>query len=71
MDIKGLITNQGLTPKFLKEKFSLVKDYNGNPALRIYKMSGNPKIGLHIAPAELVHSPNRLLISDAGDIRTL
>ncbi len=47
--------------RHLREKFSLVEDADGRPALRIYKMSGNPKVGLHVEPPELVHSPNRLL----------
>ncbi|WP_373090519.1 AAA family ATPase [Zhongshania sp.] len=48
--------------RHLREKFSLVEDGEGKPALRIYKMSGNPKVGLHVEPPELVHSPNRLLM---------
>ncbi|GAA4102289.1 AAA family ATPase [Zhongshania borealis] len=51
--------------RHLREKFSLVEDGNGNPALRIYKMSGNPKVGLDVEPPELVHSPNRLLINNS------
>ncbi len=47
--------------RHLREKFSLVDDREGNPALRIYKMNGNPKVGLDIEVPELVHSPNRLL----------
>jgi DNA repair protein SbcC/Rad50 len=48
--------------RHLREKFSLVESSEGNPALRIYKMSGNPKIGLDVnLSPELVHSPNRLL----------
>ena len=47
--------------RHLREKFSLVEGRDGNPALRIYQMSGNPKDGLHVDSPELVHSPNRLL----------
>ena len=47
--------------KHLREKFSLVEGSEGEPALRIYKMGGNPKVGLDMEPPELVHSPNRLL----------
>jgi exonuclease SbcC len=46
--------------RHLREKFSLVEGENGKPALRIYKMSGNPKVRLDVE-SELVHSPNRLL----------
>lgn len=46
--------------RHLREKFSLVEDENGFPALRIYKISGNPKVGLDVELPELVHSPNRL-----------
>jgi exonuclease SbcC len=49
--------------RHMREKFSLVEGSNGEPALRIYKMKGNPKVGLQIEPPELVHSPNRLLAS--------
>jgi DNA repair exonuclease SbcCD ATPase subunit len=52
--------------RHLREKFSLVEDADGNPALRIYKMSGNPKVGLDVAPPELVHSPNRLLVNGSA-----
>lgn len=55
--------------RHLREKFSLVEDGNGNPALRIYRMSGNPKVGLDVSPPELVHSSNRLQIG--GAIQTL
>lgn len=51
--------------RHLREKFSLVEDGNGNPALRIYKMNGNPKVGLDVEPPELVSSPNRLSINGA------
>ncbi len=47
--------------RHLREKFSLVEGNDGNPALRIYKMSGNPKVGLHVPSPELVHSPNKLM----------
>ena len=47
--------------RHLREKFSLVEGADGKPALCIYKMSGNPKVGLDIEVPELVHSPNRLL----------
>jgi len=47
--------------RHLREKFSLVEGSNGEPALRIYRMKGNPKVGLQIDPPELVQSPNRLL----------
>ena len=47
--------------RHLREKFSLVEGSNGEPALRIYKMKGNPKVGLQLEPSELVHSPNHLL----------
>jgi exonuclease SbcC len=47
--------------RHLREKFSLVEDSDGKPALRIYRMSGNPKVGLDVFSPELVHSPNRLL----------
>jgi len=47
--------------RHLREKFSLVEDENGQPALRIYKMSGNPKVGLDVEEPELVHSPNRIV----------
>lgn len=47
--------------RHLREKFSLVESSDGNPALRIYKMNGNPKVGLDVELPELVHSPNRLL----------
>lgn len=50
--------------RHLREKFSLVESGSGKPALRIYKMIGNPKIGLEVEGPELVHSPNRLLVSD-------
>lgn len=49
--------------RHLREKFSLVERHDGSPALRIYKMLGNPKIGLEIEDPEIVHSPNRLLVS--------
>ena len=49
--------------RHLREKFGLVESSEGNPALCIYKMNGNPKVGLDITPPELVHSPNRLLVS--------
>lgn len=47
--------------RHLREKFSLVSGANGEPAMRIYQMSGNPKIGLITEDEELVHSPNSLL----------
>ena len=47
--------------RHLREKFSLVEGSDGEPALRIYKMTGNPKVGLQVEPPELVRSPNRLL----------
>ena len=47
--------------RHLREKFSLVEGSDGKPALRIYEMSGNPKVGIKINPAELVYSPNRLI----------
>lgn len=46
--------------RHLREKFSLVDGPDGNPALRIYTMSGNPKVGLDIPAAEVVSSPNKL-----------
>ena len=50
--------------RHLREKFSLVERNDGSPALRIYKMLGNPKIGLEVEDPEIVHSPNRLLVAD-------
>ena len=47
--------------RHLREKFSLVEDENGSPALRIYKMSGNPKVGLDVGFPELVNSPTRIV----------
>ena len=49
--------------RHLREKFSLVEKHDGSAALRIYKMLGNPKIGLEVEDPEIVHSPNRLLVS--------
>lgn len=49
--------------RHLREKFSLVERPDGSPALRIYKMLGNPKIGLEVEDPEIVYSPNRLLVS--------
>ena len=49
--------------RHLREKFSLVERPDGSPVLRIYKMLGNPKIGLEVEAPEIVHSPNRLLVS--------
>ena len=49
--------------RHLREKFSLVERHDDSPALRIYQMLGNPKIGLELEPPEIVHSPNRLLVS--------
>jgi len=45
--------------RHLKEKFSLVERRDGSPVLRIYKMQGNPKLGL-VAQSELVSSSSRL-----------
>lgn len=50
--------------RHLREKFSLVERHDGSPALRIYKMLGNPKIGLEVEDPEIVRSPNRLLVSE-------
>lgn len=43
--------------RHLKEKFSHVSDAAGNPALKVYEMSGNPQIGLTVDSSELVKSP--------------
>ncbi|USD23320.1 AAA family ATPase [Microbulbifer variabilis] len=49
--------------RHLREKFSLVESGDGAPALRIYKMMGNPKLGLDLEEPELVFSPNKLVVS--------
>jgi DNA repair exonuclease SbcCD ATPase subunit len=58
-----LTTSSNNLLRHLREKFSLVEDGNGSPALRIYKMNGNPRIGLDVELNELVHSPNKLLVN--------
>ena len=46
--------------RHLREKFSLVKNQDGEPVLRIYEMRGNPKVGLTVSPPELVTTPDNV-----------
>ncbi len=45
--------------KHLREKFALADVKKGKAPLRIYKMFGNPKIGLEIPEPENVYCPNK------------
>jgi energy-coupling factor transporter ATP-binding protein EcfA2 len=55
--------------RHLREKFSLVET-NGQPSVRVYKLNGNPRLGLRIEE-EVVHSSKNLLNWQPGQIQLL
>ena len=55
-----MTTSSNSLVRHLREKFSLIENHPSQTLVQIYKMDGNPRIGLKVE-SEIVHSPINLL----------